>query len=75
MDKKRMITEIKDKYDAIPNRQVTPSDSIITVGTKYVTMWTAYYNPYRNKRTSYQHPHRYKMTIEDFYNTYMVEQF
>lgn len=54
---KEMKTEIKDKYYAVPERQISTGIYLVKVGRKYVTLLNTW-----NKSTVE------KIDIEDFYN-------
>jgi hypothetical protein len=59
---KQMRKQIKDKYSAIPEQQVTPGIYIKTVGSKYVTLLNTWGITHFNK-----------IEISEFYESHVQE--
>ena len=60
---KEMKSEIIEKYEAIPERQVSPGIYLRSVGSKYVTLLN-----------TWGITHFDKVGIEEFYRNYIMER-
>ena len=60
VDKKTMVSAIKQKFNSIPEKQINPGFYLKKVGTKFCTILDTWC------KTS-----EYKIPIEEFYNTYV----